>query len=181
MPASERGSVHSRPQAGAGAGPPITSQRLSATPQGTDSRWPKSPSPPSPRPPLPMGSPWVPTGGWRLGPTIGPPMCVRRRLGPRRTCPLCWGWNTTPCTLTAAPQHYPGEGCTSGCRRNGGGKREEQGPGWRWGMKTSPCPQRKSLAAGDCPALADDLSQRGPGCGQEATPASHLPLSRLSP
>lgn len=41
-------------------------------------------------------------------------------------------------------------------------------------MKTSPCAQRKRLAAGGCPALADSLGRQGQGCGQEATPASHL-------
>lgn len=41
-------------------------------------------------------------------------------------------------------------------------------------MKTSPCAQRKRLAAGGCPALADSLGRQGQGCGQEDTPASHL-------
>lgn len=83
--------------------------------------------------------------------------------------------NTSPCILTTPPpQHYLGEECRRGCRRNGGRRREEQGPGWGWGMKTSPCPQRKSLAAGGCPALADSLGRQGQGCDQEATPASHL-------
>lgn len=128
------------------------------------------------RPPLPMGSPWVLAGEWRLGPTTRPPTCVRKRLGPICPCRLCWCQNSLH--PHHRPQHYLGVECRRGCRRNGGRGREEQDPGWRWGMKTSPCAQRKRLAAGGCPALADSLGRQGQGCGQEATPASHL-LSAL--
>lgn len=154
VPAWERGSVHSRPQAGAtGCGwAPEHFPEASCHTQGTDSQRPKSPFSSAPllshlplRPPLPDG---IPLGAGKQV------EAWTKNQAPQVSKEKVRAWVHRPSLL--GPEHYslhphcppqqtlPGRGMQKRLQEKWGQRRGEQGPGWKWGRRQVPVPSEKA-------------------------------------